>query len=188
MTRGCKESQRKHGNYFGGSAGERKDLLQVDGNQSRQIVNPPAANATGADANRTVTNNATTTSPPGIPAPTYYPPYPGNHTGPHHHHSHFPGYYYDGHPQDISHVDLTTDTTAYQYHDHGQLNYNTPYERPANFYHDKYNVYAGPHVNPYLAGSFASDQINEYAGTADFNRLYASEYQPPYANGFKPAK
>jgi len=130
------------------------------------------------DANQTVPTNNATTSPTNNTNTTHH-----HHHHHHHHHGHkeysyFPGYY-GGNPHvDIHHVDLTT-TQPYS-----QVNYNIPYEEPANFYHDdKYNVY--PSFNPSFS---ASDQTNEYAGT-DFNRLYPSGYQlPNISDGFKPLK
>lgn len=146
-----------------------------------------------ADANQNMTNREIPKQPTGLGL---------SHLLHHHHHHHhvpsttqppsnnteppqiFPGYY-NGYPQDISHVDLTSGSDAYRYQDHGQINYNLPYERPANFYRN--DIYSSHPVSPYFPGSFSPDQLNGYVGT-DFNQAYPSEYQSPYSNGFKPVK
>lgn len=141
---------------------------------------------TAADGNQTATENATTTTSP----PRFIFGHLKNKT---HHcdnssynteHPPFLGYY-GGYPQNVNHVDLTTG--LYNTH-YDQINYNLPYEQPANFYQndDKYNVYSSSHFNPPFPGPFVSDQVNEYVGT-DVNQLYHSpEYQTPYNNGFRP--
>lgn len=172
-----------------GSIREREDL-QVDADDSRATLNFRAANMTTANGNQTVTEDATmamTTSPPKI---IFGPPKNETQHYYYHHNSSYytehPPFlgYYGGYPQNVNHVDLTTGTNAH--HDHNQINYNLPYEQSANFYqNDKYNVYSSSHFNPPFSGPFPSNQVNEYAGT-DANRLYHSEYQPPYNNGFRP--
>lgn len=167
MIRGCKEGQRKHGNFFKESVRAREDFYTANNSD-------PLANMT---ANQTMTTNATMTSPP-VQNTTYYPP--PQYTVPS-----FPGYF-GGYPQNINHVDLTTD--AYHYQDFSNINYNLPYEKP-NFHHhhdDKYNVYSNPHVNSYFSGPYLSDQTNEHAA-ADYNRLYRLPYQSPY-DSFRPVK
>ncbi|XP_032662689.1 uncharacterized protein LOC116840278 [Odontomachus brunneus] len=174
VMRGCKEAQRKHSDLFKGSPRQHENL-QVG------ATDPPAAmGATNmtADTNQTVIRDKTTTRKPYIDfKPTF-----SNHTT---EHPSFPGYY-EGYPQDISHVDLTTGSDAYHYQDHGQINYNLPYEQPSSFYHD--DTYSNHHANhPYFPGSFSSEPINGYVGT-DFGRVYPSQYQTPYINSFKPVK
>ncbi|XP_072743445.1 uncharacterized protein [Anoplolepis gracilipes] len=188
---GCKDGQRKHDNFLKGSIREREDL-QVNADDSQATLNFQAANMTAANENQTVTE-ATTMVMPTNPSNTYGPPKNESHYHHYHHyhnnsnyypeHPHHQGYY-SGYPQNVNHVDLTTGLNAH--HDHNQIHYNLPYEQPANFYHnDKYNIYSSSHFNPPFSGPFPSDQVNEHAGT-DINRLYHSEYQPPYNNGFRP--
>ncbi|XP_029661751.1 uncharacterized protein LOC115234668 [Formica exsecta] len=182
--RGCKEGQRKHGNFLKGSIRERENL-QVNADDSRATLNFRDANMTAANENQTVTedtNMAMTTNPTKI---IFGPPKNETHYYPHH--TEYPPYlgYYGGYPQNVNRVDLTTGSNTH--HDHNQINYNLPYEQRPNFYqNDKYNVYSSSHFNPPFSGPFPSDQINEYAGT-DVNRFYHSpEYQPPYNDGFRP--
>lgn len=178
MIQGCKEIQKKHGSTFKGSIREREDLLMGSADDSRATLDFRDANKTMP--NQTVTDNSTTTSPPTY-VPAYAPPYVGNNTGYPVPYPYFPGYF-SGYPQDISHVDLTTGTDTNRYDSH--INYNLPYERPANFYDGKYDVYSSP-VNPYYPGSYPSEQINEYA---DFHQPHPPEYQLPYSKGFKAIK
>lgn len=184
MILGCKGSQRKHGSFFKGSDREREDL-QVDVDDLRATLNFRAANMT-IDANQTMTENTTmamTTSPSKVYTPTP--------TRAHHYYYNlttWPSFsgYFGGHPQNVNHVDLTTGSD--RYHNYDPINYNLPYEQPANFYHaDKYNVYSSPHVNTHFSGPFSADQTHEYVGP-NLDRLYHSEYQPPYAEGFRPVK
>ncbi|EZA61290.1 hypothetical protein DMN91_012619 [Ooceraea biroi] len=195
--RGCKGSQRKHGSFSKGSAREREDL-QVD-DLLRATLSFRAANMT-ADANQTVTEN-TTMPMTTIPSRGYIPN--ENH---HHHHHHygynsttrppFPGYF-GGYPQNVNHVDFTTGSDAYQYHNYGPINHNLPYEQPANFYHnDKYSVYSNPHGNTHFVGPFPANHANEFVSPDQLDRQYQPpyqpyqrpEYQPPYADGFRPVK
>jgi len=131
------------------------------------------------DANQTTTMGNTTESTKSNENATYY----------YHHYYNYnytrPSFadYYGGHPQPVSHVHLTG-PDAYRYSNYGLINYNLPYEKPANFYQDKYNVYSDPHVNAHFSGPFSP---NEYV-SPDLNRSYQPEYQPPYADGFKPVK
>lgn len=180
---GCKEGQRKHGNFLKGSIREREDL-QVDADDSRATLNFQTANMTAANGNQIVTEDTTMTT---TSTSRFIFGKPKNETN-HHNNSSYPTEhppylgYYGGYPQNVNHVDLTTGLPTH--HDHNQINYNLPYEQPANFYqNDKYNVYS--HLNPPFSGPFLPDQVNEYAGT-HINRLYHSEYQPPYNDGFRP--
>ncbi|EFN69143.1 hypothetical protein EAG_14401 [Camponotus floridanus] len=182
--RGCKESQRKQGNFLKGSIREREDL-QVDADDSRATLNFQAADMNAANGNQTVTEDTTTTMTTRFiffPTTTEIPW--ENKTSPNNS-SYYPQHssYYGGYPQNINHVDLTTGLNAHR--DYNQINYNLPYEQPVNFYqNDKYNVYS--HLNPPFPEPFSPDHVNEYAGT-NINRLYHSEYQPPYYNdGFRP--
>jgi len=175
MTRDCKEGQRKHGSSVRGSAREREDL-RMDGEDSWATLKFRAAN-TSVDANQTTT--MTTDPSKSNENITYH----------HHHYNHnftrpSPGYF-GGHPQPVSHVHFTTDSESYRYPNYEPFNYDLSYEKLTNPYHyDKYNVYPGPHVNAHFAGPFSS---NEYI-SPDLDRSYQPEYQPPYADGFKPVK
>lgn len=101
----------------------------------------------------------------------------------------FFGYYYGGYPQNINHVDLTTNPNDYKYHDYEHINYNLPsYDKPVNFYSDqKYNYYSAPSGDPYLSNQFHQEQAPEYYSN-DFKRhLYTSEKPPTFSNNdFKP--
>ncbi|XP_029048989.2 uncharacterized protein LOC114878887 [Osmia bicornis bicornis] len=101
----------------------------------------------------------------------------------------FYGYYYGGYPPNINHVDLTTDTNDYKYHDYEHINYNLPsYDKPVNFYSDqKYNYYSVPSGDPYLSNQFHQEQIPEYFSN-DFKRhLYTTDNPPTFSNNdFKP--
>ncbi|KAL6434271.1 hypothetical protein ACFW04_006004 [Cataglyphis niger] len=177
---GCKEGQQKNGNFLNQSIREHQDL-QVDADDSRATLNFRDANMIAG--NQTVTEN-TTMAMTIDPSKIIFGP-PKNKTHYYPHYTEHPPYlgYYGGYPQNLNHVDLTTDLSA---HDHNQINYNLPYEHRPNFYqNDKYNVYSSSHFNPPFSGPFPSDQVNEYAGT-DVNRFYHSEYQPPYNDGFRP--
>nr|XP_012231258.1 PREDICTED: uncharacterized protein LOC105677301 [Linepithema humile] len=167
VIRGCKEGQRKHGNFFKESVRAHEDFYSASNLD-------PSANVT---ANQTMTTNATMTSPP-IQNTTYYPP--PQYTAPS-----LPGYF-GGYPQNINHVDLTTSSDAYRYQDPSHSNYNLPYERPHFYHDDKYNAYSNSHVNSYFSGPYSSDQTNEHAA-ADYNRLYRQPYQSPY-DSFRPVK
>ncbi|KAL6263711.1 hypothetical protein P5V15_003797 [Pogonomyrmex californicus] len=168
MIRGCKGGQRKH-NVLRGTARER-EYLQLNTNDLRATLDFRVAN-------QTVIDNATTTTSP--PNNTQTPNMTHHHYYYHHHHHkehpHYSGYY-GGYPQNIHHIELTTDS-------YSQISYNIPYEQPTNFHHDdKYNIYPG--FNPPLSVPFSPAQTNEYT---DFNRLYPSGYQlPNISDGFRP--
>lgn len=163
-----------------------REYIHVNAADLRAALNFQAENQTEPIDNITTTTMRTRTTTLNSTTPTITPP---RNTSQHHHHHHhhhhgnneyFPGYY-GGYPQNIHHVDLTTNQP------YNQISYNVPYEQPGNFYHDdKFNIYPG--FNPSFPAPFLSDQTNEFAGT-DFNRLYPSGYQlPNVSEGFKPLK
>lgn len=166
MIHGCKEEQRKHGNFFKESVRAREDFYTPN-----DLILPG-----NISANQTMTENATMTSLP-IQNTTYYPP--PQYTVPS-----FPGYF-DGYPQNINHVDLTT-SSSYRYQDPGYINYNLPYERPSFYHDDKYNVYSNPHINSNFYGPYPSDHTDGHI-TADYNRLHLPPYQSPH-DSFRPVK
>ncbi|XP_076752616.1 uncharacterized protein LOC143424446 [Xylocopa sonorina] len=118
--------------------------------------------------NSTMTTNQTTQNP------NQYPPFYG---------------YYGGYPQNINHIDLTTETYQHKYHDYEHINYHIPsYDRPVNFYADeRYNYYPISSVDAYPATQFHQEQIPEYL-PSDINRfVYTSDNTPPFANSeFRP--
>lgn len=188
-TRGCKEGQRKHVGFLGGSARQREDLQVDDVDDLRATLSLRAANQTATEnTTATATTNSTRAYVP-TENTTHYHHY-------YHYYAHnfttrpsLPGGYPGGYPQNVNDVDLTTGSDAYRYHDYpiGPINYDLPYEQPVNFYqNDRYNVYASPHVNAHLAGPyFSADRANDYVSPG-VDRPY-SEYRPPYADGFKPS-
>ncbi|XP_076639957.1 uncharacterized protein LOC143351837 [Colletes latitarsis] len=95
--------------------------------------------------------------------------------------------YYGGYPQNIEHIDFTTETS--EYHDYGHINYNLPsYDKPVNFYsNERYNYYSNPPVDSSSTNDFHQEQIPEYYSN-DFNRfLYTPYNTPSFANnGFRP--
>nr|XP_033340931.1 uncharacterized protein LOC117228938 [Megalopta genalis] len=97
--------------------------------------------------------------------------------------------YYSGYPQDIHHVEFTTETNNYKYHNYDHLNYNLPsYDKPENFYSDeRYNYYFNPPPDASATNEFPREQIPEYL-PHDFNRyMYTSYNAPPIPNnGFRP--
>nr|XP_012137029.1 PREDICTED: uncharacterized protein LOC105662032 [Megachile rotundata] len=105
-------------------------------------------------------------------------------------HTSYPFYgYYGGYPQNINHVDITTETNEYKYHDYEHINYNLPsYDKPINFYSDqRYNYYSAPPGDPYVSNQFQQEQIPEYFSN-DFKRyLYTPDNSPSLSNhGFRP--
>ncbi|XP_078038935.1 uncharacterized protein LOC144471084 isoform X2 [Augochlora pura] len=97
--------------------------------------------------------------------------------------------YYSGYPQDIHHVEFTTETNDFKYHNYDQINYNLPsYDKPENFYSDeRYNYYFNPPPDASASNEFPREQIPEYF-PHDFNRyMYTSYNTPPIPNnGFRP--
>ncbi|XP_054014234.1 uncharacterized protein LOC128895554 isoform X2 [Hylaeus anthracinus] len=95
--------------------------------------------------------------------------------------------YYGGYPQNVHHIDFTTETN--EYHDYEHINYNLPtYDKPVNFYSDgRYHYYSNPSVDSSPTNDFHQEQIPEYVSN-DFNRyVYPSYNTPPFANGgFRP--
>ncbi|XP_020299979.1 uncharacterized protein LOC109863812 [Pseudomyrmex gracilis] len=175
MIRGCKGSQRKYDSSSKGSSRERENF-HVDADSSRALFNfKVKANMTDGNANQTAnTTTPATTNLVGNNSQnvTYYPPY-----------FPFPGYF-GGYPQNVNHVDLTTNPSAYHY-GYDQINYNPSHEQ-THFYHDdRYNVHSS---SSHLPGPYSFGQTNEYVD-ANFDRLYHSEYQSPtYSDGFQPVK
>ncbi|KAH0952344.1 hypothetical protein HN011_006671 [Eciton burchellii] len=146
----------------------------MDGEDSWATLKFRAAN-TSVDANQTTTTDSSKSNEN---MTIHYHHYHYNITRPS-----FPGYF-GGHPQSVNHVQLTG-PDSYRYPNYEPINYDLSYEKPANFYHhDKYNVYPGPHVNAHFSGPFSP---SEYI-SPDLDRAYQPEYQPPYADGFKPVK
>lgn len=91
----------------------------------------------------------------------------------------YPFGYYGGRPMDIGQVHFTTESSVYGYRDYNQINYNLPYERPANFYpEEKYIFYPSAPSNGYSFSSYASEQIPDY--------LYAPDNPAAFGNGFRP--
>ncbi|KAF7399485.1 hypothetical protein HZH68_008077 [Vespula germanica] len=96
--------------------------------------------------------------------------------------------YYDGNPQNIENIDLTSDMLPPIYQEPNPINYHLPYERPANFYSDeRYNFYSNSFPNSYPSGPFFSEHLSDYS-TNDFDRyVYPSDNNSPtYVNQFKP--
>ncbi|XP_076659292.1 uncharacterized protein LOC143362753 [Halictus rubicundus] len=98
--------------------------------------------------------------------------------------------YYTGYPQDIHHIDFTTETNEYKYHNYDSVNYNLPsYDKPGNFYSsdERYNYYFNPPPDSSATNEFPREQMPEYF-PHDFNRyLYTPYNTPPIANnGFRP--
>ncbi|XP_076686448.1 uncharacterized protein LOC143378512 [Andrena cerasifolii] len=101
--------------------------------------------------------------------------------------SHFYGYY-GGYPQNINHIDFTTETNEFKYHDYDHINYNLPYEKPANFYSDeKYNYYSNSNADSFPPNQFQQEQVPEYFSN-DFDKfLYTPENTPQFLNSdFRP--
>ncbi|KAF3425096.1 hypothetical protein E2986_03666 [Frieseomelitta varia] len=98
------------------------------------------------------------------------------------------GYYYGGYPQNINHIDVTTNSYEYPYHDYEHINYNLPpYDKPENFYSDKYHYYPVP-VDSYPSSQFHQERIPGYL-PGDYKKfLYTSDNIPPvYTNSdFRP--
>ncbi|KAF7396458.1 hypothetical protein HZH66_007320 [Vespula vulgaris] len=98
--------------------------------------------------------------------------------------------YYDGNPQNIENIDLTSDMLPPIYQEPNPINYHLPYERPANFYSDeRYNFYSNSFPNSYPSGPFFSEHLSDYS-TNDFDRyVYPPDNNSPtYVNQFKPIK
>lgn len=97
--------------------------------------------------------------------------------------------YYGGYPQNIKHIDFTTETNEFKYHDYDHINYNLPsYEKPVNFYSDeKYNYYPNPSADSFPPNQFQQGQVPEYFSNG-FNRFfYTPENTPQFLNsGFRP--
>ena len=97
--------------------------------------------------------------------------------------------YYGGYPQNINHIDFTTETNEFKYHDYDHINYNLPsYEKPVNFYSDeKYNYYSNPNADSFPPNQFQQEQVPEYFSN-NFNRfLYTPENTQQFVNsGFRP--
>ncbi|XP_031831051.1 uncharacterized protein LOC116426358 [Nomia melanderi] len=96
--------------------------------------------------------------------------------------------YYGGYPQNIDHIDFTTESNDYKYHNYESINYNLPYDKAANLYSDdRYNYYVNPSLDSSVPNEFSREQIPEYF-PYDFNRyLYTSYNTPPLENsGFRP--
>lgn len=95
--------------------------------------------------------------------------------------------YYGGYPQNVHHIEFTTETNKYQ--EYERINYNLPsYDKPMNFYSDdRYNYYSNPPVDSSPTNDFQQEQIPEYFSN-DFNRfLYPSYNTPPFGNNdFRP--
>ena len=100
------------------------------------------------------------------------------------------GYYYGGYPQNINHIDFTTNSYEHPYHDYEHINYNLPhYDKPEHFYldSDKYHYYPVP-VDSYSSSQFHQERIPGYP-PGDYKKfLYTSDNIPPVytSNDFKP--
>ncbi|XP_017758516.1 PREDICTED: uncharacterized protein LOC108549574 [Eufriesea mexicana] len=96
--------------------------------------------------------------------------------------------YYGGYPQNINHIELTTETYEQKYHGYEHINYNLPtYEKPVNFYSDeRYNYYPAPPVDSYPS-QFHQEHIPEYHSNHFKRFLYTSANTPPFVNSdFRP--
>ncbi|KAK1132046.1 hypothetical protein K0M31_016186 [Melipona bicolor] len=94
------------------------------------------------------------------------------------------GYYYGGYPQNVNHIDFTTNSYEHPYHDYEHINYNLPpYDKPENFYSDsdKYNYYSVP-VNSYPSSQFHQERIPGYLPSDYKKFLYTSDNIPPFTN------
>lgn len=90
------------------------------------------------------------------------------------------GYYYGGYPQNINHVDFTTNSYEHTYHDYDHINYNLPpyNKEPENFYSDKYNYYPVS-ADSYPSSQFHQERIPEYLPSNYKRFLYTSDNTPP---------
>ncbi|CAL7943794.1 unnamed protein product [Xylocopa violacea] len=146
----------------------------IQGTRVANVMNQLVAGDTSQMTNASQATNSTMINGQNSTTNQTYPPFYG---------------YYDGYPQSINHIDLTTETYPHKYHDYEHINYHLPsYEKPVNFYADeRYNYYPVPSINSYPAGQFHQEQIPEYI-PSNFNRfLYTSDNTPPFANNeFRP--
>lgn len=164
--------------------------LQEDADNSRATMN---RKKTQANNNSTISkpNNNLTTRPDPTSRPTSTNETAENSTTIESNTTFSPFFgYYDGNPQNIEHIDLTSDMLPPIYQEPNPINYHLPYERPANFYpDDRYNYYSNSYPNSYPSGPFFSDHLSDYSSN-DFDRyVYPPDNNsPPYVNQFKPVK
>ncbi|XP_015609205.1 uncharacterized protein LOC107274504 [Cephus cinctus] len=135
---------------------------------TQMVQNNPGMNVPQVNTNQTNTNSTTMTNTTDMQNKTEDSGFPG---------------YYGGTPQEIGNIGLTTDTSLPGYHGYSGINYNLPFDRPANFNpYDRYEIYSNPPSNTFSPG----EQAPEYLNAIDFNRYTYAPDNPSVFNGFRP--